>query len=249
MGFMQQFNLDKDIMEYIEKGIGSIKLLNECRLYREEQYQITEEVLKVRNSTEWIIRINKVIANFVYAITKSYEYAKVMDNPLEETENSQMYSFYLEDAVYRDIGLWDMFRQLVNEFFECGYDVGEQVNIYSFLKNSSVKRKIGNSEARRLKEYLESEEHQEVRIKLRNQFTHSLDGTSSYIFHRIDNEGKIQADKDGTEFMNTSRLVTIKFFNGIGFVFIVMLIEPKQQISIPVIIHQFLSIEVFTKFF
>ena len=61
--------------------------------------------MKSRNSTEWLIRINKVIKNCVYAIIKSYEHAKLMEWPLEETENSQMYSFYLEDAVYRSIVL------------------------------------------------------------------------------------------------------------------------------------------------
>ena len=58
---MQTFNTDKEIKEYIEKNIDSIKLLDECRLYKEEQLQITEEVMRIRNSIEWIIRINKVI--------------------------------------------------------------------------------------------------------------------------------------------------------------------------------------------
>ena len=190
---MQQFNSDKDIMEYIEKSIDSIELLDECRLYREEQLQITEEVMRARNSIEWVIRINKVIKNFTYAIIKSYEYAKLMDWPLEETENSQMYSFYLEDAVYRDIVLWDLLRQFLNEFYECGYGVDDEVSIFSFLNNPVVRRKIGNSGVRRLKRYLSCLNHQEVRTKLRNQFTHSLDGTSSYIFHRVSN-GKLQAD-------------------------------------------------------
>ena len=57
---MQTFNTDKEIKEYIEKNIDSIKLLDECRLYKEEQLQITEEVMRIRNSIEWIIRINKV---------------------------------------------------------------------------------------------------------------------------------------------------------------------------------------------
>lgn len=129
---MQQFNSDIEIKEYIEKSIESIKLLNECRLYREEQLQITEEVMRVRNSTEWIIRINKVIKNFTYAITRSYEYANKMAWPLEETENSQMYAYYLEDAVYRDIVLWDLLRQFINEFFQCGYDKSEEISIFSF---------------------------------------------------------------------------------------------------------------------
>lgn len=190
---MRQFNTDKEIQEYIEKTIGVIEQLDECRLYREEQLQITEDVIRARNSTEWIIRINKVITNFTYAITKSYEYAKLMEWPLEETEYSQMYSFYLEDAVYRDIVLWDLFRQFLNEFLECGYSVDDEVSIFSFLNDNVVRRKIGNANVRNLKNYLNCTEHKEVRFKLRNQFTHSLDGTSSYIFHRVTN-GKIQAD-------------------------------------------------------
>lgn len=191
---MQQFNSDQEIKEYIEKIIDSLELLNECRLYKEEQLQITEDVIRARNSVEWIIRINKEIKNFIYAITKSYEYAKLMYWPLEESENSQMYSFYLEDAVYRDIVLWDLLRQFLNEFFECGYAIEDEVSIFSFLKSSVVKRKIGNGKVRKLKKYLNCAEHQEVRKKLRNQFTHSLDGTSSYIFHRLNDAGIIRAD-------------------------------------------------------
>lgn len=106
---------------------------------------------------------------------------------------SQIYSFYLEDAVYRDIVLWDLLRQFLNEFFKCGFDIDDEINIFAFLNNPDVKRRIGNANVQRLKDYLKSTEHKEVRTKLRNQFTHSLDSTSSYIFHRI-NDGKIQAD-------------------------------------------------------
>ena len=115
---VKPFNSDKEIKEYIEKSIESIKVLEECRLYSEEQLQFTEEVMRVRNSTEWLIRINKVINNFIYAISRSYAYAVKMNWPLEETENSQMYAYYFEDAVYRDIVLWDLLRQFINEFFK-----------------------------------------------------------------------------------------------------------------------------------
>lgn len=191
---MQQFSSDKEIREYIEKSIDSIDILDECRLYREEQLQITDDVMKARNSTEWIIRINKVIKNFTYAIAKSYEYAKLMNQILEETQNSQMYSFYLEDAVYRDIVLWDLLRQFLNEFFECGYALGDEISIFSFLKSPIVRGKIGNSNIRTLKRYLNGSEHREIRVDLRNHFTHSLDRTSSYIFHRTSSDGKLQAD-------------------------------------------------------
>lgn len=76
---VKPFNSDKEIKEYIEKSIESIKVLEECRLYSEEQLQFTEEVMRVRNSTEWLIRINKVINNFIYAISRSYAYAVKMN--------------------------------------------------------------------------------------------------------------------------------------------------------------------------
>ena len=70
---MQTFNTDKEIKEYIEKNIDAIGLLDECRLYKEEQLQITEEVMRIRNSIEWIIRINKVIHNFNFAQTRNFQ--------------------------------------------------------------------------------------------------------------------------------------------------------------------------------
>jgi hypothetical protein len=73
---MHQFNTDEEVKEYIEKGIDKIEVLGECRLYREEQLQITEDVMRIRNSIEWIIRINKVIHNLSYAVIKSYGDAK-----------------------------------------------------------------------------------------------------------------------------------------------------------------------------
>lgn len=69
----QEFNSDEEIRTYIEKNINSIELQDECRLYKEEQLQLTENVMRMRNSTEWIIRINKVIGKFTYAIKKSYD--------------------------------------------------------------------------------------------------------------------------------------------------------------------------------
>lgn len=46
---MKQFETGKEIREYIEKSIDAIKLFSECRLYKEEQLQITEEVMRIRN--------------------------------------------------------------------------------------------------------------------------------------------------------------------------------------------------------
>lgn len=55
-----------------------------------------------------------------------------------------MYLFYLEDAVYRDIVLWDLLRQCLNEFFQCGFKIEDEINIFSFLNDYTVKKSIGN---------------------------------------------------------------------------------------------------------
>lgn len=51
---MKQFETDNEIREYIEKSIDALELLNECRLYKEEQFQITKDVMRIRNSIELI---------------------------------------------------------------------------------------------------------------------------------------------------------------------------------------------------
>jgi len=160
---LRNFNSDKEIKNYIEKTIKNISNIDECRLYREEQLQCTENVFRARNSTEWIIRINKVIEDFKYAIMQAYQYAKIMKSPLEETINSKRYAFYLEDAVYRDIVLWEMLRQFLNEFYECGYDTDNEINIFNFLKDANVKSKIGNQNIKKLKNYLYCNSHHMVR--------------------------------------------------------------------------------------
>lgn len=191
---MRNFKSDNEIKKYIEMEIENIEYIDECRLYKEEQLQCSENVFRARNATEWLIRINKVIENFKYAITQAYQYAKAMNSPIEETINSKRYSFYIEDAVYRDIVLWELLRQFLNEFYECGYKTDDEISIFKFLNQSGVVNKIGNKNVKKLKRYLYGSTHHTVRHKLRNQFAHSLDSTSSYIFHRVSDSGIRQAD-------------------------------------------------------
>ncbi len=189
---MQEFKNDAEIINYIKEGIESICNLDENRLYKEEQLQITDDVMLIRNCIEWVIRINKLINHLKYALVNSFEFAKKINSPLEDTKEKDMYSYYLEDAVYRDIILWDMFRQLLNEYYECGYPETEQINIFDFLKNQENKFKIGKNRANKILKYLRSPAHQYVRTKLRNSFTHSVESTSTYIFHKKDNNGFVK---------------------------------------------------------
>lgn len=178
---LETFSNDEEVVAYLEHEINQITLLDECRLYREEQYAFSDKLFRYRNCVEWLIRLNKIIANIKYGLIKSLDYAKLVESPFEENENYRMYSYYLEDSVYRDLVLWDIFRQLLNEFFDCGINKHESISIYKFIKNH--RKKIGHKRYDALKTYLATEEHEMVRKTLRNSFTHSLDSTSSYIFH------------------------------------------------------------------
>lgn len=187
------FKNDKEIVEFLKTEIEKIVLLNECRLYKEEQFQISKEVIKYRNSIEWIIRCNQIIKNIKYALKECLKYAEAMVWPLEETDNKQLYAYYLEDSVYRDLVLWDILRQLLNEFYECGYSEKDDINIYKFLRIN--KQKIGIDKADRILYYINSNKHKQVRETLRNSFTHSVERTSSYVFHRqVNGKTKPQTD-------------------------------------------------------
>jgi len=61
---------DKEVIQYLKAQFEKIDILNECRLFKEEQLQLTEEMLHFRNCIEWIIRSNKIIANIKYALSK-----------------------------------------------------------------------------------------------------------------------------------------------------------------------------------
>ena len=92
---LSTFKNDEEIVQYLEAQLDKINTLNECRLFREEQMQLSEKILNFRNCIEWIIRSNQVITNIKYALTKCLKYAVNMASPLEETENKKLYSYYL----------------------------------------------------------------------------------------------------------------------------------------------------------
>ena len=188
---LTKFGSDEEIVKYLKTTINQIGLLNECRLFKEEQLQITDEVIHFRNCIEWIIRANSVIQNIIYALLQSLSYAQKMTWPLEETAEKIKYSYYLEDAVYRDIVLWDIYRQLLNEYYKCGYLESDSISIFSFLK--AKKKELGKKKAENMISYLNSADHKKVRVTLRNSFTHSVDATSSYFFHR-NYKGKIKPE-------------------------------------------------------
>ncbi len=218
---LNTFKNDDEIIHYLETQLDKISILKECRLFREEQLQLSEELLNFRNCIEWVIRSNQVISNINYALTKCLNYAANMISPLEETENKKLYSYYLEDAVYRDLVLWDMLRQLLNEFYKCGVSETENISIFKFLKNN--KSKIGDEKVSTILTYLRCNNHKYVRETLRNSFTHSVEATSPYIFHRKIN-GKIQAQMEhmlpthpfeNINYIIMDMLKLVEFFNEI----------------------------------
>lgn len=182
---LSKFKTYKEIVDFLQSEIDNINKLNECRLFREEQFQLSEEIMHFRNCIEWLIRSNMIISNIKYALNSCLCYATKMNTPIEETENKDMYAYYLEDSVYRVLVLWDMFRQLLNEYFKCGYTEHESISIFKFLREKG--NLIGATRAREMSNYLTTQEHKNVREYLRNSFTHSVEATSTYIFHRKHN--------------------------------------------------------------
>lgn len=186
---MDRFQSDEQIINYIRNMIQDIYGLPEHRLYKEEQLQLSQNVFKIRNTVEWIIRINKLLKFIKFSISMSLKFALEMNNPMDETESKDMYTYYLEDSVYRLMVLWDMYKQFVNEFYEVGFKRDENYSIFK-LKNRLKSEHIWNEDVvNNLETYLNSEKHQFVRDYLRNTFTHNVDPTSMNIFHDFNKNG------------------------------------------------------------
>lgn len=188
---MDRFESDEQIVNYIKNKVENIYRFPEHRLYREEQIQFFKNVFKIRNSVEWIIRINEILKYIKYSISTSLKFALEIENPMDENEIKDMYTYYLEDSVYRLMVLWDMYKQFVNELYEVGFNRDDNYSIFK-LKNKLRSEHIWEEdEVSVLETYLDSDKHQFVRDYLRNTFTHNVDPTSMNIFHDFNEDGRL----------------------------------------------------------
>lgn len=193
---MENFKNDNEIIQYFEDKITGFKEFEKHLLYREEQILADKNIFRIRNSNEWIFRINNIIIQLKYSLKNSMKFAKLVCNPIEESKEKQMYSYYLEDSVYRTILLWDIYKQLVNEFYSLGFNRHAQYSIFKMLKRIKSKKRWDKERYCSLEKYLNSKKHKNVRQYLRNKYTHSVDPTSMIVFHDENENGIITPDID-----------------------------------------------------
>lgn len=191
---MERFESDQQVIEYIKQKIENINYLIEHRLYKEEQLQLSKNVFKIRNSVEWIIRINKILKYVKYSVLNSLKFAVQIEDPMDENDIRDMYTYYLEDSVYRVMVLWDMYKQLINEFYEVGFKKDENYTIFRLKDELKRKHIWKKNKINEFESYLNSKKHKFVREYLRNKFTHSVDPTVSNIFHHYSKNGLLTFD-------------------------------------------------------
>ncbi len=182
---------DEEIISNLNNKIEKINNLEEELLFKREQVQLTTECIKYRNCIEWIIHCNELLFEIKYALKNCLEYAKNTPNPLKESKEKKLYSFYLEDSAYRDLVLWDIYAHLVAEFYSFNTFDFHKAGAYQFFKNKKIQNILGQDIAL----YMESKEHKTVRKEIRNSFTHSIGPTGTFIFHKKIN-GKIKPTLD-----------------------------------------------------
>lgn len=180
----EEFKTDLEIMEFLKNKIESIGSLNECRLYREEEYvKLDQEIIKFKNCIEWIIRANVLINNIKFSLLEALNYSYDFINPFEESIKKQKYSYYFENAVYREGILWDILKQFLNERYVGGNKRTDNISIFKLLKELNFSEK----EKKEILKYLNSKDHREIRDELRNLLTHSIDPMSMMVFHDLKN--------------------------------------------------------------
>lgn len=195
---MCRFNNDKEVIKYISTTIKEIEYLVEHRLYKEEQILGIQNysALKVRNCLEWIIRINNTLKFLKLSLGESLKFAIKMKLPIEETEEKQWYTYHLENACYREMIIWELLKQLLNEFFDLGFDKKDDFNIFNVTKNMLSNDETQKKLSKEIFKHLKGDIHDYVRKYLRNSFTHSTDPTCINYFHEIQANGLISPTLD-----------------------------------------------------
>lgn len=183
----ENFKTDKEIKNHLEQEINKIESLDECRLYREEQFSMKEWIFKFRNLIEWIIRANSLIEDIKFSLLESLKYAEFIKTPFDENFEKKRCSYFISNAVYREIILWDVFKNFLSIFYDMENSIKKNESIYKTLK------KIKNVELKKMKDYLNSPKHQMIRTDLRNEYSHSTDPMMMTFFH-IEVDGFIKPD-------------------------------------------------------
>jgi len=177
--------------------IDRFSLIQEHRLYKEEQIlMMSPDLFIVRNGLNWVIRINKLIRHYRYCLVNAIGFAQAIKLPTEETDNKDSYSFHLENAVYRQLVLWDMYAKLLNETFNLGHD-RKELSIWQVIKSMRSSTEAHQRQlSKELKKYCNGTFHQYVRNYLRNTFAHNGDPHGKLIFHYYDNNDLLKPDVD-----------------------------------------------------
>ncbi len=194
---MDRFNTDEEIVNYINESLESLEYFEEHRLFKEEQLQVDIRLLfRIRNSIEWIIRMNKVLKFISLSLNECLKLAQELDSPLDENEIKDMYSYYLENSAYRVLVLWDLYKQLVNEYYAVGFLRHNEYSIFKLLIKIRSEKIWNKKDTQKLFNYLNSGNHLYVRNYLRNSYTHSTDPTSTFIFHDFDRNRFVKPDME-----------------------------------------------------
>ncbi|QLG41263.1 MULTISPECIES: Cthe_2314 family HEPN domain-containing protein [unclassified Paenibacillus] len=186
---------DQKYYQLMLKKINKFTLIQEHRLYKEEQIlMMSPDLFIVRNGLNWVIRVNKLIRHYEYCLINAIEFAQEIKIPIEETDNRDSYSFHLENAVYRQLVLWDMYAKLLNETYALGLK-RDELSIWDVIRSMRSSREPYQRRlAKELKKYCNGAFHQYVRNYLRNTFAHNGDPHGKLIFHYYGDNGMLQPD-------------------------------------------------------
>lgn len=136
----------------------------------------------------------KLIRHYKYCLIGAIEFAQEIKIPTEETDNKDNYSFHLENAVYRQLVLWDMYAKLLNETYALGLKRNE-LSIWDVIKSMrNSQEPYQRRSSKELKKYCNGVFHKYVRNYLRNTFAHNGDPHGKLIFHYYDDNGMLKPD-------------------------------------------------------
>lgn len=191
--------------EYLQGLISEIKEFDKFVVYGFVATSKGDKSIltKMQNVDTWIIKINSLISkiniSLKYAIDFENRILDDMHNPFKEDEIKDMAYYFIENAMFRTITLWDSLAQLVNCLYEFERNISNIAyrNILKDVRGNNQKysRSLNGDEksyyievTRKIKEYIEELDNTGMDIKdgfwkgnhkyineLRNRIVHRTD--------------------------------------------------------------------------
>lgn len=197
-------NIPQKELDYFEQCLSHIKkypMYTRGYIYM-PAYGEEDNISRVHTIEGWINKINSMNRKIELSFREAIEWAKKMDFSIssllkmQKDYEEEMCDYYIENAVFRLITLWDLLAQLSNIYYETGlessnigykkYFIGRMGNDRTRLKQDMGGDKDFNKFAKTVKAYIREEDDINLEGAWKGNHTYISDIVRNPLTHKHD---------------------------------------------------------------